>query len=100
VLSTLDAAVSKAPEMAEKRCQLIKGQKLHPHAWKAICSRDGVYTGKNQNPHNWQEDFANIILLPFTDSWDDNMNKKMPKVLEKHQVKVLKEFSTFAGDVE
>jgi hypothetical protein len=102
LLTTLAKAVSGAPGIAAKRCERIKSQKLPPQTWKAICTRNGVYitSGKNQKRHNWQEYFANVILVPFTAAWVESVNKKIPKVLQQHGTNVLREFSTYADDIK
>ena len=94
--------MSRAPGKAAKLCERMKSQKLPPHTWKAICARNGVYnsSGKNQKRHNWQEDFASVILVPLTAAWDDIVNKLIPKVLQQHEPNVLKEFSTYADDIK
>jgi hypothetical protein len=88
--------------MAAKLCERIKSQKLRPQTWKAICTRNGVYmtSGNNQQRHNWQEQFASVILVPVTAAWVDIVNKKIPKVLQQHETNVLKEFSTYADDIK
>lgn len=98
--STLEKAMSNSPRLAMKRCEQIKSQKLPFQTWKAICSRNGVYFSKTQKQYNWQQSFADIILLPFADCWDEAINSQLPQLIRQVERKVLEEFGALAHDLQ
>ncbi|KAN0112747.1 hypothetical protein V8E51_005698 [Hyaloscypha variabilis] len=100
--STLEKAVADAPKAAAKQCERIISQKIPPQTWKAICTRGGFYTtvGKHQKHYDWQQDFAAVILLPFTGAWHEIINKEMSQLLEQHEIDVLREFRTFGDGLQ
>jgi Mg2+ and Co2+ transporter CorA len=98
--AALKKANSEAPKKAIQRYDRLAKEKLFPNTWKAICRRNGVYMARNQKHHNWHEDFANVILLPLTDAWDEEINKKMPSAITEYMKNVLEEIGTFFRDIQ
>lgn len=98
--SALKKANLEAPKKAAQRCDRLMNEKIFPNTWKAICRRNGVFMASNQKQHNWHEDFAKVILLPLTDAWDEEINKKIPSLLAEHMKNVLENFGTFFHDIQ